>query len=478
MQIPLTKGDFKKNSITRIARSLMKLYPEGHKIFLSRAKLLVVKSLGYESIYDAELKALESSKMISGEYNLLDSIQKAAAVVSEFTGVSFDGSSLPFHMLDAFRVKHTELDSKIWYRIEKKFCDSLLGTESVNGFQLGRLYEFLSENMDLNSIKKQDLLIPVSDAIYDFGGSDSVTISDKFVGMGYELLNTIIDNDEAKGLSESDRIRLFESFFERHFITTISQSVGSIYADSPHNWCELYWYASSDYNGHVWKHVSVKDDVELTFRLYRYDNSCDSLEGYNWVCSVADKKDDPDAMSVIRSFVRGSVLRKKKKSIAFKEFDLISLSGSESDQTIGLLIGLIGKLKLRRLSELSTRRLKYEVGSYATDESYLDAAFSGAATVVVEEVVIKSPEYNNQACNTIGFAVEALLEKFGPELDVYLGSSQVEAQEFRPLVVPPGVNEFQVERHNLLIKSMSDSNNNHDVSFFDVSPIGYNSLIP
>ena len=475
MQVPLTKADFKKNSITRIARSLMKLYPEGHKIFLSRAKLLVVKALGYESIYEAEIRALESSKMISGEYNLLDSLQKVSAIVSKFTGVSFDGSSLPLHMLDAFRIKHTELDPKIWYRIEKKFCDSLLGVEGENGFQSGKLYEFLADNMDLNNIKSQDLLLPVSEAIFDFGGLDTTSMSDKFVGMGYELLNTIVDNDEARGLDETDRMRLFKSFFERHFIATISQTLGSIYADSPHNWCELYWYAANDHNGHLWKHVSIQDGAELTFKIYRFDNSCDSLEGYNWVCSMADTTDDPDAMPVIRSLVRGSVLKKKKKSIVFNEFDLISLSCGESDQTTALLFGLMGKLKLRRLSELSTGSLKFDIGSYASDESYLDAAFSGPTTVVVEVIAVKSHEHNSLASNAINFAVEAILEKFGPELSVYLGSSQVEAQDFRPLNVPPGVHEFQVERHNLLLNSMSESNNNHGVSFFDVSPIGYKS---
>lgn len=472
MQLPLTKSDFKKNSITRIARSLMKVYPEGHKIFLERAKMLVVNSLGYKDIYEAKLRALESSKMISGSYEISDFLNRASDVVSGFTGVKFDGSELPLHMLDALRVNRTELDPKIWYRIEKKFCDSLLGVKSINDFQRGKVFDFLSENIDLSKISKQDLLLPVSDVVYQFSNNiDAKTMSDKFVGMGYELLNTIIDNDEAKGLDESSRMWLFESFFERHFIPTISQSLGSFYLDSPHNWCELYWFASSDHKGHIWKKVSIEDGVESTFRLYKFEGSCDSFEAYNWVCSAADLNDDPDEMLVIRSVVKGTILKKKKQNTDIDELDLLSLIGAESYQTTAMLFGLFGKLKLRRLSELSAAKLIFDAGDYMSDASYLNAVFSSSTAIVVEEVAVKSPDYNLAASTTINYGLTAIQDKFGADLSVYLASAQTGANEYRPLDAPISINEFQVERNNLLLNTMYESNNKPGISFFALSPI-------
>lgn len=471
MQLPLTKADFKKNSITRIARSLMKVYPEGHKIFLERAKMLVVNALGYKDIYEAKLRALDSNKMIAGSHEVSDYWKKASDVIYEFTGVKFDGSSLPLHMLDALRPKRTGLDPKIWYRIEKKFCGSFLGSESPDGFQQGKVFDFLADNINPSKINYAELSLPVSDALYQLGDTDSTTMSDKFVGMAFELLNTIVDNDESNGLVESDRMWLFKSFFERHFITTISQSLGSLYLDSPHNWCELYWFASSEHNGHVWRKVSIEDGVEFTFRLYGFERSCKSLEAYNWVCSVADLKKDPDEMSVIRSVVKGSVLKKKKPSIDIDELDFISLLDAESDQTTAMLFGLVGKLKLRRLSELSSAKLIFGAGAYMSDASYLNEVFSGSTAVVIEEIAVKSYDYNLAASTTINYGLTSILEKFGNDLSVYLGSTQAGADKYRPIDSPFLINEFKLERQNSLLNTMTESNGNPGIRFFDLDPI-------
>lgn len=471
MQLPLTKADFKKNSVTRIARSLMKFYPEGHKIMLSNATNLIAKILGYKDLYEAKSRALDISSMIAVSYDAAYFHSRASDIVFELTGVKFDGTRLPLRMLDALRITQSTLDSKTWYRIEKKFCDLFLGVKLENKFERGKLFDFISQNIDIYSATEKDLAMSVGDAVLNSSKLDRTLTSDNFVGMAYGILNDIIDNDKASALGESERMYLFKSLFERHFIVNIAQSLGGIYLDNPHNWCELYWFASSDHNGHCWKKSWVENGCEITFRLYEFEKKCSSLKAFNWVCSVADLSDDQDRMLVIRSVIKGSILVKNSLGIAMDELELLSLLGDESDQTMAMIVGLIGKIKLDRLSEISRSKLSFDTGAYISDYSYMDAVFSRSVAVVIDEVAVKSDDYNVAASQTIQYALNPVIEKFGASLSVYVGSAHVDSNKFRQPDAPDGLDEFQTERYKLLLQTLSDLKVNSGVDFFEVSPI-------